>query len=169
MPTDTGAGDPRPAARSWLRIALVVSLALNFLAIGIAAGSVMGGWRHGKHGPHGKGGSIAKFVDRLPQDRRAVLEPILAKGRVAIEASRRASRDEELQLVAAIRARPYVPARFEEALDKLVAADTAARRQAGRGLGDIIAAMTDDERLAYAERRQARLEHKRHRDKHKDD
>ncbi|MBD3662502.1 periplasmic heavy metal sensor [Sulfitobacter aestuariivivens] len=144
---------PTARPRRLFKIALVVSLALNLLFVGLVAGAA---WRFGGGGPsrdHGGPdwqGFAAPYVWALPKAERRALFGELR--RVHPRRDRDARRMTYDQMLAALRSDPYDAARVEAILTEqqsgIVALQSAAR---DRWLGTI-SEMSDADRVAYADR-----------------
>lgn len=137
----------------WMRVLLGVSLALNLLVAGLAAGAAL---RHGRAGgmhaaPHSLAGAMIRELP--PQDRRAL--SALARDDLARDGhgDRRARRRAEAAAVTgALRAVPFDAAALRAVLD-----DQTRRRAAVQGeLREFwlarVAAMSDAGRADYADR-----------------
>ena len=157
------------AGRGW-RVVLIVSLALNLLIVGAVGGWVLrhGIWGQGAHGPHVSrmaqmGGPLTHALDA--EGRRAVA--VQLRGERGERAARRAAlRESFAGLLDDLRAQPFDPARVEARLSAQ-RAQVAGRLEAGHGaLVAHLAAMSDAERAAYADRLEEnvrRWHHRHHR------
>ena len=134
-----------------LRIALVVSVALNLLV----AGALAGAWLH--HGGPGRDrmrgtGPLAPFAAAMtPEDRSLLLDGLRSEER-GPRPGPQVFRERFATMLDAIRAEPFDRARLEAVLgaQRLAAAE---RQAAGeRLLVDRIAAMSAEKRAAYADR-----------------
>jgi len=143
-----------PSGRG-LKIALAVSVALNLAVAGLAAGAWMKG---GSSSPRGESTmSFGAFSDVLSrEDRRALRKALLANA-PSFRAAREAAEAEFFTLVAALRAEPFDPAAVQTAF-AAIAAQNAARLDLGRGLLEAhLIGMPAADRLAFADRMEARL------------
>ncbi|WP_179381434.1 periplasmic heavy metal sensor [Jannaschia marina] len=105
--------------RGWIKVALVVSVALNVAVAAAVAGALLSGEpdrRQGSAGRHGGGppeiATLARGLDR--SDRRALFralrqDPVLAEARPRILAQR-------AEVAGTLRADPFDPEAFEAAL-----------------------------------------------------
>lgn len=147
--------DPRatetPRTRTWVRVALVASLALNLLILGIVGGAMLGhrdrpphaALGPGDHGPYGR--ALAEA------DREALRAAIRAEA-PRIRETRRAVRQGFRDLLAALRAAPYDHGQVVAVME---AQQARVHEQAAlmRGLMlDRVAAMSPEERAAFADR-----------------
>lgn len=151
--------DRRQRAPRWMRITLILSLALNLAVAGLVGGAV---WRHGgldgmRQPPRSL---IGAMLHELPRDdRRAMREHARSRS------ERRVPHAEiTAEMAQALRAVPFRP----EPLAALIT-DHARRRAAFESDAlavwlDRVAAMSDRERAAYADRLQEAVKH-RHRRK----
>ena len=137
----------------WLRIVLVVSLALNLLVVGMVAGAWLrhdrsDAVRHGSlrdlgYGPFGEALSV--------EDRRDLARDLTGKAR-DLQANRSRIRQEFQAMLDALRTSPFDAETFEAVTTRQQ--ERLAERQAigRRVLLDRIEAMTDAERSVYADR-----------------
>ena len=147
-PEGTPATPPVAKRRRWLWPLLIASLALNLLVAGVLiGGAVIRGWHGpGRHGVSAFEGPIVRFVDRLPRERRNALGPLLDKHRGNVLASAPSMRQVRRDLADALTAEPFDRKRFETALDSIGAAETSARKVAATSAGDLVSALSADER-----------------------
>ena len=156
MPMDDPATPLQTASPRWMRVVLVVSLALNLLVAGATVGMVLRG------GPPpvavrdlGFGPFTAAL---LPEDRAALRRDWLARSDGAGD-GRRAMRADMHALLGVLRAEPFDP----EALHVIL--ERGAERTSGRlelGLSLIegrVKALSTAERLAFADRLERELRH----------
>jgi uncharacterized membrane protein len=144
-----------------LRIALAVSVALNLGILGMMAGA----WFN-HDGPAGRGGDFrdlgfGPFTEALsPADRAALRKAFIARMPDLREA-RRAMRQTQQDLLAALRADPFDRARLETVL--AAQSDRSASQLAmGQSLlKDLLVQMTPEARRSFADRLEERLSHGR--------
>lgn len=147
--TDTKATSEKP--NRTLRLALIGSLVVNLLLVGIVTGSVVGGRMHGdgRDGPDVGFGPLTKALDR--EDRRALFKDFMAKA-PDFKAERAASKADFLALADALRADPWDRAAVEAILARQGQRGME-RLERGRALlVDHIAAMSPEDRAAFADR-----------------
>ena len=140
--------------RTWLRVVLVVSLALNLLMVGAIGGAVL---RHGLWGGHHSprlemaGGPMTRALS--PEDRRALGRKIRAEYREGRPA--RAEHRELMRgLVADLKAVPYDAEAVRARMERIHAL-FGERLAIGQALLlEHLAGLSDAERAAYAERLQ---------------
>jgi uncharacterized membrane protein len=148
LPSPGNATAPSPGPR-WIRIALAVSVALNLAVAGLAIGAWV------KDGP-GRGMpremSFGPFTDALSDSDRQEIRKLLGERRQGLRAEREAARAELQSLLATLRAAPFDPAAAQAALSAISSRATD-RLDLGRSLIEArILAMSDAERLAFADR-----------------
>ena len=147
---------PAPSAPRWMRWLLVLSLALNLLVLGLVVGDALSGGGPGR-GPRPVEmtlGPVARALD--PADRRAILGEL--RGHPDLHHLGRGGREAGLrEVAAALRAEPFDADRARAALamqsDRVVAAHAAVQE----ALLARIAAMTAEERAAFANRLEAEV------------
>lgn len=155
-----------PRTRTWVRIALVASLGLNLLILGVVGGAVLS---HRDRLPPGSAsvlGEIGPYGRALSQsDRDAVRAALRAEG-PRLRENRKAVRQGFQDLLSALRAEPYDQARVTSILN---AQQARVQDQAGllRGLLlERVAAMDAEERAAFADRLETVLRRGPPRDAH---
>lgn len=144
-PTETPASSPSRG----LRIALIVSLALNLAVAGLIAGF----WIRGPSGPGMAmgGDGFSDLVWSMPRESRRDLAHDFRNRKKDLETSRAAFGQARQSLIAALQARPFDRAALEQAL---VEQQQLLRGMADSGIERIsqrIAAMTDEQRAEMAE------------------
>ena len=151
--TDTA--PPTPRLSLTLRIVFALSLALNLLVIGAIAGAW---WRGGPPGGPGQVGQVAALYRALPDDVRRSLRGEM-RG-VTDRDDLRAMRARG-PLLAALRADPFDPAAVEAILAAQAQTMGEMHRRMRAAWLDRVAAMTPQERAAYAERVDAEWQRRR--------
>jgi len=154
-------GDARSRSRvrnAGFRILLAVSLAANLLIVGIVAGFL---WRGGPH-RHGAEDRLMPMIMALPAEERRALrdsfEHELADGRL-VESGRKAGRLPEL--LAILRRSPFDREALRVHLARRISRHESHLRIGRDILIDRISGMSDAERLAYADRLERRVRHRR--------
>jgi Spy/CpxP family protein refolding chaperone len=152
--TDTATAPPStPVARriGLLKIALVVSLALNLVFIGAAAARYFVG------GPPERMPYMSqmqffprKFFGELDRGRRLELLKVFKDYGPEFREGRRKSREEIVDLAAALEAEPYDQARVQAAVDAFSANGTRLMTTGGRAAMTLIAKLTPEERKLLA-------------------
>jgi uncharacterized membrane protein len=150
-----------PTSGRWMRILLVLSLTANLLIVGLAAGAA---WRHGGE-RGGRDFGFGPLTEAMSfTDRKALRDAFLEKHPDA-RAERRAMRADFEALIVALRAEPFDAAAVESAV-ATIARRNAELLETGRNLVVAhLAAMTAEERAAFADRLEKGLRRKGGRDR----
>lgn len=162
----TGAEAGQGLVPRWIYPALLASLMINMLFVGLVAGRM---WAHG--GPHAShehrrgGEGFGGFLQKLPEGRREIL-------RVPLESTRfevKAMRDEVRRLRKQARELMSRDAYDAAALSATMAQVNAVRAKLGervaKGMSDLVGQMTADERKAFAAYEERRARHGRGEDR----
>lgn len=166
--TDLNERQDKPGPGRWMRVLLVVSLAVNLAVVGVVAGWAL---RHGGHHGHHPsrldmaGGPLTRALS--DEDRRAIGQRMreVWRERGGNRAGIRSSFD---ALVVDLRAVPFDPDRVAERMREQ-REGFAARFEMGQDvLISHLAAMSDADRAAYADRLEARIKDYRARRSGKD-
>lgn len=140
---------PGASGARWLKLALVVSVALNLGVAGLVLGARLG---DGPRRDMPRDLSFGPFSEALSdKDRRALRRDLM--GRLGeFRTSREAARAEFAGLLAALRAEPFDPEGLKTAL-AAIETRNAERLELGRSLIEKrLVEMTPEERLAFADR-----------------
>lgn len=157
-PPGRTAAPPAKGAPRWMRVLLVVSLALNLLVAGVVVGDVLteGGGGRGPRPVEMALGPFARAMDA--QDRRAILGSL--RGNPDL---RPLSRDQRAaafgEILSTLRAEPFDRTRAETALSAQAERVQGLERAVQGALIDRLATMTPDQRADFADRLEAELEH----------
>ncbi|MEM7731959.1 MAG: periplasmic heavy metal sensor [Pseudomonadota bacterium] len=149
--------NPTPKSRPWVRILLVVSLALNLLVIGAVVGFVIKGGpglHNGKRGgpPSMATGGVGPLTQALSkEDRRAIVREMRQRMRDS-GWDRQAHRQSLNRMVAILEARPFDADAFGVELQITVERMQGNLSEASGALLNRLADLSDDERAAYAAR-----------------
>lgn len=150
----------RPIPR-WIKIALGLSLAANLAVVGVVAGAAFRGPPK-DHRP-GVSGHATAYIKALPrEDRQAILQNVRksgGQGRLS-GAARRALFDE---MLTALRAPELDPAVISAVLNKQKAASLGVQSGVQDQWIALVAGMSMEERLSYADAVQDELDRKRER------
>lgn len=151
---------PAAGAPRWMRVLLVVSLALNLLVAGVVVGQLVFDDDHGR-GPRPVEIALGPFARAMDAgDRRAILESLRSNSDL-----RPLSRDQRAaafgEIVTTLRVEPFDRARAEAALSAQAERVRGLERTIQGALLDRLAAMTPDQRAAFADRLEAELDHGR--------
>ena len=132
-----------------MRIALVVSVALNLAVAGLALGFVVRG--HDAGPPRGFDMSLGPVARALSPEDRAAIRETLKSSRVS--SNRRGGRDADLAaLIAALTRNPYDPEETTRAITAPAARVNGIQAAAAAALADRVAQMTEADRKAFAAR-----------------
>lgn len=155
----------KPAGRG-LKIALMISLAVNVLIIGGVISAMLCAPHWKEHGHRSDG--LIGFAETLPPERATAISKLITDKRAALKPLRQAESEARLEARSALMADPFDEARFRTALDNAAAADAAEKRARLSILADMAAALTQDERRQLHEWFEARRA-RRHRERGDDD
>jgi len=143
--------NPRPRPAGGWRWLLVVSLAINLAIAGLFAGWVITGRAGGP--PHGFDLAIGPFARALDREDRRWIMRELTEGREAHQPRAPSDRAADRQaVVAAVSADPFDPAALSRAMDEMRERGDALQEATQSALVARIAAMTPDQRAAFAAR-----------------
>lgn len=143
-------------APRWMWIALVLSVALNLLVVGVVASAA---WhlRSGGFGPHAR---ITRFLATLPQDRSEVLSKVVDSSQQAIRPLRREVWATRKDLARIFTAEPVDEEALAATVARLNDAEMKVRQAYAQLTTKLAKSMTAEERQAFAEwhekRRRAR-------------
>ena len=159
--------DPTPPKRRrWVMPLLGVSLAVNLLIVGMAAGAAwrvkdMGGGKM-RQGPSG-----AVFLRALePQDRKAIFGELRA-GR---DTARRFERENGANMLTALRADPFDPSALQTLIEARAEMGQTSKAALDAKWLDVVSGMDGAERAAYADRLEKAFERRKgNRSKPRDD
>jgi len=161
MTNDTAA---RPGGSSFkLRLALVVSLALNVLIIGAVAGAVLVSRHHGWHGHGFKGAGLAGFARTLPPDRGDAIRQKLESNRASLAPLRKEKREAREAARSVLMTEPFDVEKFKAALERAVEAGVKEKRARMALFAETAASMTPEERRQLHNWFEERRKHFRHR------
>lgn len=151
-------GETSPPRQSWIKGALIASLALNLLIIGVVAGGIWRFRHHGGFGPPGERGLIG-FVNHMAGDRAQQLRGDLTAKRESLRPLRREVREAWQASNEALTAEPFDKEKFKASQVRV--------RDAGAKIENAISDATADlaEKLTPEERQRLRKwrEHQRDR------
>lgn len=134
-----------------LRILLFVSLALNLLILGLAAGAVLSGGLRGLH-PRAMELSVGPLSDALEDEDRRHIRSTLREMARSGEPTRMTRGAALAELIAAVGAEPFDRAAVAAILDEQGAGFATLQRAAQEAYLDRLVAMGPQGRAAYAER-----------------
>lgn len=148
-----------------LRIALMVSLALNVLVIGAVAGTLMFGRHHGwKHHKHR---GLSGFAHTLPAERGDMLRERIKRQRAALAPYRAAEDEARNDARKILMTEPFDAEQFKAAVGRAAEADAAEKTARMELFAETVATLTPEERRQlhqWFEERRKRYGHwrKRH-------
>lgn len=149
-----------PVARSplWMRVLLGVSLALNLLVAGLAVGAFarMGGPGGAHPAPRSLGGAMYRALPR--EDRRDLLQQVRASDKPRTPG--RVAQAEEIATV--LRATPYDGAAMQVVVMRQLDGRQAWQTAMQAAWLERVAAMSPQERAAFADRLEEAATHKKH-------
>ena len=156
---DAEAPPPKRKGKSravrWLAAGLVLSVSLNLLIVGFAATRAYSHWGKRWGGQTSIGHVMRegrRFVRGLPRERRRELIAIVKARRGEFHADKAKIREAVRMFATAIKQEPYEVVQIEEAL-KLLQSEADAMFSKGRNVTlEVIAAMSAEERRAFADR-----------------
>ena len=162
-PPPPSAPQSKAPMRLWLRLVLFGSLALNLLIIGTVVSFVAThGPRESRRGPpraDQMGGPLTAALSH--EDKRAIGRAIRNEYRQRADRPSRARvREEYRAVVAALRAQPYDPEPVRESLARQLAFASERQGVGNRLLLERLAAMSAQDRRAFADRIEEALERK---------
>lgn len=135
----------KPTSR-WLKLALILSLAVNVVVFG----AIVGAWWRGGGPMGGRGaGNVVGYIASLPPDRRAELmqrsKGLREQSRALRQAARQAARDR----AAALLAEPFDKQRFIDAQTRQIEAEQRLRLAVRDVIAEAASNMTAAERRAF--------------------
>jgi|GEM_PF-594599 len=148
-------------APRWMWVALIASLSVNCLVLGVVFRSV---WHIGQvqalGGDRGSGG-LSSFVASLPAERSSKLRQVYEADRQQLRTVRIRLRDLRGEIIETLRADPLDAERLKGAQSRLLDTEIEMRRIIYRALAQVAAHMTAEERNAYLDWREARRRERR--------
>lgn len=155
--TDMAGRASKPGWRlpRWSMMVLIASLALNFVILGVVAGSI---WRVRAHQPQSRGvtPNLLGYAASLPAERRDVIWNATAEQRQHIRPFRRDIRAAREEVMHAIAANPFDGQKFAAAQGRLADAYSRARAAVQELDLQIAVQLTPDERRAFPPWREQR-------------
>lgn len=149
-------GEESGWSRRKLRTALLCSLAVNLLGLGVIAGAIIAGPPHVGRGEFGLKG----FSQTLPKDRGEMLRQSFVQNRPKIRELREAARTARLEATSVLVAEPYDKTKLRASLTGVDEAESKLRSLVSDTFIDAAEKLTPQERVALADwwkKRQPRL------------
>lgn len=143
----------------WKRYLLPVSLAINLGVAGVIGGAMVGGHGPGHHQPMLRDIGFGQFSEAMTRPQRDALRDAFVRRTPGLGADLLQMRAESGAILLALRGDPFVPSDLGKAI-QAQNARLEQRLQVGQTLfEDFIVSMTAEDRLAFADRLQERMEH----------
>jgi len=161
----TDAVPAKPAGRA-LRIALMVSLALNVLIIGGVASALIVSHLHHWKGHGHRGSLLLSFAETLPSEQGDAIRQKVRSERTVLDPLRKAEREARDAARTALMAEPFDAQQFKAALDQIADADAKVMSARMTIFADTVATFTPEERRQLHNWFEERRKHGRH---HRDD
>jgi uncharacterized membrane protein len=145
-----------------LRLALMVSLAVNVLIVGAVAGTLLWPRHHGWKGQAYKG--FAVFARTLPSERGEAIHQEIERNRAALAPLRKSERETRVAARNLLLEDPFDVEKFKAAL--MLAAEADAKEKSTRFslFAEMVATLTPEERRqlhAWFEKRRARYDRRK--------
>lgn len=138
-------------AKGWsprtLRMALLASVALNLLGIGLIAGAMFGAPPHHSRSEFG----LKSFSYTLPDDRGQMMRADFQAHKPAVMEMRKAAREARTEAITVLAAEPYDAARLGAALQRLNDAEAKSRQRVSEYFVATAGKLTAKERVALGE------------------
>lgn len=147
------------APRRWMRVALIASLALNLLVLGVIGGALFSsGWRHMGHMPHISGAAGPMTRALAEEDRHAIAQQMRQAYRDG-RPGRTAQHAAFKSLISDLRAEPFDRSAIEAHMAGIRGMISARVELGQRLLLDRLSEMDPAARKAYADRLEAGWRH----------
>ena len=156
------AGQPRGwrSAPRWMKLLLVVSLALNLGVAGLVGGHALRAWHDRPYGDvegaEGLDRRQARLLAMVPEGHRDAARQVLVGQQDEVERARDEMREAHMALIEAIRKDPLEPERLEQALARRHEASGAYWRIGSEQLVEIARRLDAGEREVLADRLEER-------------
>ena len=157
--TDT-TQSPKPQLPRWIKFALIGSIALNCLAIG-----VIGGFALKAGDGHKRGGErfVGRLIKVLPEERRDFARTILMQDREEVRALRRDLDAADREVIRALSAETFSGEALREALSDKSGIRMQRRALHQNRIVDLMSQLTPAERMLIAGAMQERLDRRQRR------
>lgn len=132
-------------APRWMWIALVISVALNLLVVGVVAAAMF----HFRSRGWDREAGFANYVSSLPAERRTVMSELLEAQRTALRPLRRQSRAARAQVRGSLTNEPFDRTKLDEALNVARQARSALDQARGDWIARIAEQMSAEERRGF--------------------
>jgi len=145
--------EKKKTGRSWMKIVLILSLALNFLVVGALVGSRFGA--KSDRGADFRGQiafAVGPYGRALSKEDRRVLGQALRARSSEFRKSRQEMRTLGAQVATALREEPFEPAKVASLLEQQIGLGRGLQNTGQALLVERLVAMSAEERAAYADR-----------------
>lgn len=148
---ERGDRQAQPRGRRGLWIALIVSLTVNLLFVGVIAGAAWARWHLGWMGPRhfSFSQSVERLIGELPDERRPVAENVLKSYTENVRPMWREVGAARQEVLDALKADQFERARARTAFDQLFERQMDARSQLSRHMLDLMEELSAEERQAF--------------------
>ncbi len=147
----------------WVKPALLVSVAINLLIVGVIAGFII---RHYKNSSHSygayRGKSVLGFARTLPAQRRQALRPLFDNAGRTLQPLRRQVTQARRAVRQAVLAQPFDIKAYETAVAKRLDALIGLRKTQNSLFAQLNANFTASERKAYVDWHRQRQMNRKH-------
>ncbi len=152
MSAENGA-PARAGCPGWAKLLLIGSLALNVAVVGVFAGSMMN--KSDKRG--GAGNQIEWILKFVPENRRDFTKAHFKAMRSELKAAHQMRRENIEQILSAVRAEPFSVEALQSAMDSRLDTKINRNRLVQDGLVTLLEQFTQDERVEFAQKLEARI------------
>lgn len=155
MTTDATLAPPTPnRGPRWLRIALIASVALNVLVLGVVAGTM---WRLRDAAASGQiGSNMLAYSSTLSGERRETIRQMFTERRATIRPLRQAARQARREMVRSLTTEPFDKAAFLAAQARVLEAEAKVRREIALVVADAAEKLSPEERRSFTRWRGSR-------------
>lgn len=147
-PTAEERGGTTQTGRRWMPIALVVSLAINLLVLGLVAGVGWKRWhdegREERGHPFSRG--VERLIDRMPPERRRAAQAIFERYKADVRPLWREVGEARRRTIEAMEAEPFDPVRVQKSMEALRRAQAEAGDKFSAIMLELMPQLTAEER-----------------------
>lgn len=145
-PAADGNGAGAPRRWRWLWTALIISLGLNLLVVGLVAGTGWRRWHDDGRRHFSLSRSLERLSEQVPTERRATVAQSLERYRSDVKPRWQAVRQAREDLMRTLEADPYDEAAARAAVERLNGAQLDARQRLSQVMLDLMRSLTPEER-----------------------
>jgi uncharacterized membrane protein len=142
--TQADGGAEARGGRRWITIALVISLAVNLLVLGLAAGAGWKNWHGGRRHAFSQG--MERLLDKMPPERREPLQALFDRYKTEVRPMWRQVRDARRDVIESMRAEPYDENKVRESVAALHTRQAKARDEFTDVILQVMSKLSDEER-----------------------